>query len=83
MKNRTGIIACICLLLINITFLATNIHQEKIIIKQNRIIALQTEQIFNYQNTIELQDELIKDHEDMNNIFYDILNLHDLLQEVE
>ena len=77
------VVLIICLSLISGTLLSISIQKDKIVQEQTRIITLQTETIFNYQTTIELQDQLIKDHEDMNDVFYEILNLHGLLQEVE
>ena len=77
------VVLCISLFLISGTLLSINIHQEKIIQEQNRVVALQTETIFNYQTTIEIQEQLIKDYEDMNDVFYDILKFHGHLQEVE
>ena len=83
MKNKTAIVACICLLLIVTTLLAVNIRQEKIIQEQNKIIALQTEQIFNYQNTAAIQENYIKEQEEVLTVYQDIINLHDLMTEVE
>ena len=83
MKNKTAIVACICLLLIVTTLLAVNIRQEKIIQEQNKIIALQTEQIFNYQNTAAIQETYIKEQEEVLTVYQDIINLHELMTEVE
>ena len=71
------------LFLLTGTFLSVIIHQEKIIQEQNKIIALQTEQIFNYQNTAAIQETYIKEQEEVLTVYQDIINLHELMTEVE
>lgn len=76
-------ILCIAFFLIASTLLAIDIQQEKVINKQNKIIALQSEQIFNHQNINAVLEQQLDDERLVSNTLYDLAELHGILQEVK
>ena len=80
-KDKELIALFIASFLLLAIFFSVNIRQEKIIIKQNEIIALQSEQIFNHQNTAAIQETYIKEQKEVLTVYQDIIDFHDLMTE--
>ena len=77
------VICFIISITVSIALYSANAEQTKKLIEQDKIIANQATYQFELEGAMNIQDQIIQDQELIMEVYEDIIDLHNLMQEVE